>query len=112
MSDAPPEVSPQESRRRQEAFMQKRLAERKKSRLNLGVQDGAVGHAARGFVRISPMLLPVAAVFAVASSAYVLYDGTQRAKRPVCTSCNRQKEIAEEVYGVKDTAPKRARVLP
>ena len=77
--------------------------------------DSKAFSSIRKFARNGWIFLPFAGVFALSSAAYVVYESAQRRKNPVCIDCNRQKEIAEQIYGPgsKSSASRNsARALP
>ena len=97
------ELSPEEQAARKEAYEQRRKDDMRHSRRELGAHKTAGLSAIKAVVGRGALLLPFAVVFAFCSMAYVIYESTQRHANPVCVDCNRQKEIAEEIYFGKKT---------
>lgn len=85
----------------------KRVRERQASRLDpmLGRKDTGAVKVVGEFLRRGNIILPFALLFSVGSIGYVLYDNVSRRGNTVCVDCNRQKEIAEEIYGKKPMKP-------
>lgn len=78
----------------------------------LGRTDTGAVKVIGQFLRRGNIVLPFAALFAFGSAGYVVYDSAQRRARPVCVNCERQKEIAEEIYGTKPAKQLTGRMMP
>ena len=96
-------MTPEELEQRKAEIAKKRKEELRTTRRVLGGQQTSGLEAMKAVVGKGTVLLPIAVVFAFISVAYVIYESTQRHKNPVCIDCNRQKEIAEEIYFGKRT---------
>ena len=97
---------------KQEEYMRKRMHERLRTRPELRPEHGAGVRAARRVLSKGHMILPVVACFAIGAGAWVTYESMQRRGKPVCVNCDRQRQIAEEVYGMKPSKPQATRQMP
>lgn len=104
-------MSPEEYARRQEEFMRKRLNDSKRLRPHVSGTPSAF-FAAKSLLNRGHVILALVGTFAIGSAVYVISDSMKRAGRPVCVNCDRQREIAEEIYGHKPSKRDSTRMFP